>query len=90
MGVDVYTDNEINFTQAVLGDKIEVETVDGQINVAVPEGTESGQLIRLKGRGIPYLGRSGRGDHYVRVKIRVPRKVSRIVRKTLEEIKNEL
>ena len=89
-GFDVYTDNEINFTQAVLGDKIEVETIDGQIRVAVPEGTESGQLIRLKGRGIFYLGRSGRGDHYVKIKIRIPRRVSRKVRKTLEELKSEL
>lgn len=89
-GTDVYTDNEISFTQAVLGDKINVETIDGPVKVVVPEGTESGQLIRLRGHGIPHLGRSGRGDHYVRVKIRVPRRVSRAVKKTLEEIKNEL
>lgn len=89
-GFDVYTDNEINFAQAVLGDKIDVETIDGVIKVVVPEGTESGQLIRLRGHGIQHLEHSGRGDHYVRVKIRVPRRVSRGVRKMLEEMKNEL
>ncbi|MBI4427162.1 MAG: molecular chaperone DnaJ [Candidatus Magasanikbacteria bacterium] len=89
-GSDVYTDNEINFTQAVLGDKIEVETIDGVIKVVVPEGTESGQLIRLRGHGIQHLGHSGRGDHYVRVKIRVPRRVSRGAKKLLEELKSEL
>jgi len=89
-GFDVYTDNEINFSQAVLGDKIEVETIDGIVKVAVPEGTESGQLIRLRGHGIQHLQRSSRGDHYVRVKIRVPKRVSRDIRKKLEEIKEEI
>jgi len=89
-GFDVYTDNEINFTQAVLGDKIDVETIDGVIKVVIPEGTESGQLIRLKGHGIQHLERSGRGDHYVRIKIRVPKRVSRDVRKMLEELRGEL
>lgn len=89
-GFDVYTDGEISFSQAVLGDKIEVETLDGIITVVVPEGTESGQLIRLKGRGVPHLERSSRGDHYVRVKIRVPKKLSKSVKKTLEELKGEI
>jgi len=89
-GADVYTEKEINFTQAVLGDKIEVETLDGVLNVVVPDGTESGQLIRLKGHGITHLGRTSRGDHYVKIKIRVPKKISREVKKKLEEIKNEI
>ncbi|MCX6782075.1 MAG: molecular chaperone DnaJ [Candidatus Magasanikbacteria bacterium] len=87
---DVYTESEINFTQAVLGDKIDVPTLDGELTVIVPEGTESGQLIRLKGRGVPHLGRSGRGDHYVRIKIRVPKKINKKIRQALEELKNEL
>ncbi len=87
---DVYTESEINFTQAALGDKIQVPTLDGDLTVIVPEGTESGQLIRLKGRGIIHLGRSGRGDHYVRVKIRVPKKISKKTKQLLEELKNEL
>ena len=86
----MYTEKEINFTQAVLGDKIEVETLDGVLNVVVPDGTESGQLIRLKGHGITHLGRTSRGDHYVKIKIRVPKKISREVKKKLEEIKNEI
>ncbi|MSU75670.1 MAG: molecular chaperone DnaJ [Candidatus Magasanikbacteria bacterium] len=89
-GFDVYTDVEINFVQAVLGDHITVETIDGELTVAVPEGTESGQLIRLRGKGIPHLQGSGRGDHYLRVKIRVPKKVSKQARKLLEELKGEI
>lgn len=89
-GFDVYTEAEINFVQAVLSDKIKVLTLDGELKVIVPEGIESGQLIRLKGHGITHLGRSGRGDHYVRVKIRVPKKLSKKVKKALEELKDEL
>jgi len=89
-GFDIYSEKEINFSQAVLGDKVEIETLDGMVKLVIPEGTESGQLIRLKGRGITELGRAGRGDHYVKVKIRVPRKISRDVKKKLEELRDEL
>ena len=89
-GFDVYAEKEISFAQAVLGDKVEVETLDGMVKVVVPEGTESGQLIRLSGKGIQQLGHSRRGDHYVKVKIRVPRKVSRDARKKLEDLKGDL
>ena len=87
---DVYSELEINFPQAVLGDKVDVETLDGTEKMIVPEGVESGQLIRLKGHGITHLGRTTRGDHYMKIKIRVPRKVSRDVKKKLEELKSEL
>ncbi len=89
-GSDVYTTAEINFPQAVLGDHIGVETIDGTVKVVVPEGTESGQLIRLRGKGIQHLSGSGRGDHYVRVKINVPRKVNKNAKKLLEDLKKEL
>lgn len=89
-GFDVYTNAEISFVQATLGDHITIETVDGELKIAVPEGTESGQLIRLRGKGIPHLQGSSRGDHYARVKIRVPKKVSKSARKLLEELNGEL
>ncbi|OGH89129.1 MAG: molecular chaperone DnaJ [Candidatus Magasanikbacteria bacterium RIFOXYD2_FULL_36_9] len=89
-GFDVYTENEINFTQAVLGDKIEVETIDGIVTLTIPEGIESGQLIKMKGHGISHLGRTTRADHFVKVKIRVPKKIGKDVRKKLEELKNQI
>jgi len=89
-GFDVYTDLEINFSQAVLGDKVAVNTLDGSVNLMIPEGVESGQLIKIKGHGITHLGRTTRGDHYVKIKIRVPRKISRETRKKLEELKSEI
>lgn len=89
-GFDVYTAKDISFAQAALGETMEVETIDGPVKVVVPEGTESGQLIRLRGKGIPALNGGGRGDHYVRVKIRVPRKLNKNARKLLEDLKEHL
>lgn len=89
-GYDVYTEEEISFPQAVLGDTIKVQTLDEEVKLLIPEGVESGQLIRIKHKGIQHLERNVRGDHYVKIKIRVPKKVSRDVRKRLEELKSEL
>ena len=89
-GFDVYADAEVSYPQVVLGDTIQVETLDGPLKIVVPEGTEHGQLIRLKGRGITRLHGSGRGDHYVRIKIKVPKKVGRQARKMLEDLRGEL
>ena len=89
-GYNVYAEREISYPQAVLGGHIEVETLDGIIKIAVPEGTEFGQLIRIKGKGIQHLEGSSRGDHYVKIKIRVPKKLSREARKKLDELRDEL
>lgn len=88
-GFDVYTEKEISFSEAVLGAEVNAETIDGAIKIKVPEGTESGQLIRLRGKGINEINGRGRGDHYVRVKIKVPKKVSKNMRKLLEDLDNE-
>ena len=89
-GYDVYSQKEISFVQATLGDQVEVETLDGTLKMVVPEGTESGQLIRLKGKGITRLEGSGRGDHYVKIKVRIPRKLSKNARKMLDDLRGEL
>ena len=85
-GFDVYTNKDITFTQAVLGANVTIETIDGDLEIKIPEGTESGQLIRLKGRGIQEVGGRGRGDHYVRIKIIVPKKINKNFRRLLEEL----
>jgi len=89
-GFEVFTEKEISFAQAVLGDKIEVETIDGPVNLVIPEGIESGQLIKIKGHGITHLGRTTRGDQFVKIKIRVPKKISRDLKKKLEDLKDDL
>jgi len=71
-GSDVITQLPIGFAQAVLGATLEVETLHGTEKVRIPAGTAHGRELRLHGKGIPKLGRSGRGDHVVVVEIEVP------------------
>lgn len=89
-GTNVFTQKEISFADAVLGAVVEVETLEGTVKVTVPEGTEHGQLIRLKGHGITELGRTSRGDQYIEILIRVPKKVPKEVRKMLEDMRKEI
>lgn len=89
-GFDIHSQIHISYPQAVLGDTVEVETLDGRKKMVIPNGTQSGQQIRLKGLGVPYLQGFGRGDHYVEVIVDVPKKVNRAARKLLEELKREL
>ena len=62
----------LNIAQAALGVTLEVPTVDGPAEVKIPAGTQSGAVFRLKGKGVPHLRGSGRGDQLVRVDVRVP------------------
>lgn len=84
-GYDIITEKEISFVQAALGDTVDIETVDGIVKLKVPEGTQPNAIIRLKGKGVPYLQNSGRGDHYVRVKITVPSKLNSRQKELLQE-----
>lgn len=89
-GDDIYTELKISYPQAVLGDKIEIDTLDGKKKLVIPEGTQSHQIIRLKGLGVPNVHGRGRGDQYVKVIVDVPKKTSRTARKLLDELKKEL
>ena len=75
-GNTVWMEFPISFTQAALGDDIEVPTLDGKVKYKIPEGTQTGTIFRLKGKGIPYMKHCGRGDQKVRVKVEVPRKLT--------------
>jgi molecular chaperone DnaJ len=70
---DVVYDLSVNMIQAALGDRIEVPTLDGDVEVRVPEGTQHGQTFRLPGRGMPNVRTGRRGDQYVVVQVVVPR-----------------
>ncbi|MFH1426976.1 MAG: DnaJ C-terminal domain-containing protein, partial [Patescibacteria group bacterium] len=85
-GYEIKSEATISFTQAVLGDKIEVETVDGPVKLKIPEGTESGTVFNLRGRGVIHLQGRGRGDHLVKVKIKTPKNLNRKQKKMLEEL----
>lgn len=74
-GADIFTEAKLTVPQIVLGDVIEVRTIDGSVNLKIQAGTEPESLIRIKGRGVARL-HGGRGDHYVRVKLEVPKNLS--------------
>lgn len=84
---DVLLDVDVSFPSAALGVEIEVPTLDGPASLKVPAGTQPGEVLRLKGKGIPHLGRNGRrGDQLVTVHIPTPEKLSKRQRELLEEL----
>ncbi len=72
-GDDVWCDLPITFPQAVLGAEVKVPTLDGEVKYTIHEGTQSGDVFKLKGRGIQHLGGRGRGDQFVRVIVETPK-----------------
>lgn len=76
-GADVHIDAAVSLPEAVLGSKIDVPTVDGNVSLSVPAGSNTGTVLRLKGKGLPYppgKRRLGRGDQYVTLKLMLPPK----------------
>ena len=74
-GADLVHDHAITFSQAALGAEVEVPTVDGVATLTIPAGTQSGRLLRLRGRGLPHLRGGGRGDQIVRIIVWTPTKL---------------
>jgi len=75
-GNDIICEMPLSFTQAALGDEIEVPTLEGTAKMRIPEGTQHGTEFRLRSKGIPDLGGYGRGDQYVRVKVATPTRLT--------------
>ena len=84
-GQDVYVDIPISFTQAALGYTLQVPTIDGRVEYKVLEGTQTGTVFRMKGKGIQNVNGRGRGDQYVRVSIEVPKNLSEKQKRLLRE-----
>jgi molecular chaperone DnaJ len=76
---------DISVAQAILGCELEVPTLDGPVRYPVPEGTQSGTVFRLRGKGIPYLRGGGRGDQYVTVKVNIPKGLSKHQKELLQQ-----
>jgi len=83
-GSDLVLDVPVTYAEAALGASVEIPTPDGAVSLKVPAGTESGKLLRVKGRGAPHLRGSGRGDLLARVKVTVPKKLTKAEREALE------
>ncbi len=88
-GTELYYEAHVSIAQAALGTKLTVPTVDGEEEVEIKPGTQPDTEIRLRGKGVPHLRRSGRGDLHVLVDVVVPRKLSRKQRDLLEAFAKE-
>ncbi|MBW2104977.1 MAG: J domain-containing protein [Deltaproteobacteria bacterium] len=87
-GNDLYMNREIKFSEAVLGTKIEVPTIDGKrLSLKIPAGTQGGSKMRLRGHGMPRMNGGGRGDEYVKIHIAVPKKLNKKQKALIEELK---
>jgi len=84
-GYDIVSEQEITFSQAALGDTIEVETVQDSVKIKIPAGTQPETVIRLRGKGVKMIRGSGHGDHYVRIKIVIPKNLSSHQKELLKE-----
>ncbi len=88
-GADVFVTVEIPYSMAVLGGQVEVPTVDKPVKLKVRKGTQSGTMMRLRGKGAPHLRGSGKGDQYVKLIVSVPRRITRDQKKLVEEMKKK-
>jgi DnaJ-class molecular chaperone len=88
-GYDIIGVKEISFTQAALGGEVNIETIDGDLKLRIPSGTQPGTAIRLRGKGVPHLHGSGRGDHYLRIKVTVPKHLTGKQKELLKEFEGD-
>lgn len=84
-GLDISVDLPIPFTQAILGTVKNVPTVDGDIKLKIPPGTQPDTIIRLKEKGVREIRGNGRGDEYIRIRVQIPNKVNNEQKRLLEE-----
>lgn len=88
-GNNITSSEQITISQAVLGDKISVETIDGEINMKIPAGMQSGEVFRIREKGVPQMGRRGRGDHLVKIIVKIPKNLSKDQKELIEKLKRE-
>lgn len=83
---DIKNEVSIKFTQAAIGDKIDIETVHGNVKLKVPAGTQSGTIFKLKDKGVARLSGRGNGDHFVRINILTPKSLNKKQKDILKEL----
>ncbi len=86
-GADIFVKLAIPFSLAALGGEIKAPTVDGDIKIRIRPGTQSGTMMRLRGKGAPHLRGRGKGDEYIRIVVAVPQKIRKDQKKLIEEFK---
>jgi molecular chaperone DnaJ len=85
-GVNLFCEISVNFTTVALGGEVQVPTLDGSESVKVPEGTQTGTTLRLRGKGLPEVGGRSRGDLFATVQVQTPKKLSKDQRHLLEQL----
>lgn len=85
---DIVSQYAMSFTEATLGAKVTIETIEGDVVMKIPAGTQPGEVFRIKGKGIPHLNRYGRGDHLVSVSLAVPKKLSSEEKRLIEALRD--
>ncbi len=88
-GINLYMDQNIKLTDSLLGNEYLIETLDGKVTVKIPAGITFGEILRVKGKGVPTDRHNHRGDLMIRIKIDLPKKLSKESRKLVEELKKE-
>ncbi len=88
-GPDLHCEVPIPFVHAALGTEVEVPTLEGKVKMRIPEGTQPGKILRLRGKGLPSLGGNGRGDQLVRIFVEVPTKLTERQTELLEQFAEE-
>jgi molecular chaperone DnaJ len=78
----------LGYSQAVFGDKIEIPTINGTAKLKIPSGIQPGQILRVKGKGFPFIGKTKRGDQLVKIQIEVPSKMSNDEKKSTQDLLN--
>ncbi|MEK7194127.1 MAG: DnaJ C-terminal domain-containing protein [Patescibacteria group bacterium] len=87
-GFNLVMDLNIKLSEALLGAEHRIGTLDGEITLKIPSGTNSGVILRVKGKGVP-TGPERRGDLYVRIKVTLPEKLSKEAKRLVEELKKQ-
>lgn len=84
---NIASEEKISFAQATLGDKISVETIEGNVSMKIPAGTQNGEIFRIRHMGVPFLRGGGRGHHLVKIRVVIPRKLSRREKELISELR---
>ncbi|WP_420546479.1 molecular chaperone DnaJ [Nitrosopumilus sp.] len=88
-GKDIFYDQDVSMVDATLGCKLVVPTLEGSEKIKVDAGSQPNTIIKLKGKGVPYINSRGRGDQYVRIVVNIPKNINKHQKKLLEEFQNE-
>ena len=89
-GDDIWIDLPISYTQAALGDELTVPTIDGNVTYRIPEGTQPGDVLRLRGKGVKHCQRDGRGDMMIKVQLEVPKRLTKQQKELLQQLETAM